>query len=73
MLRTGRLGGAALDVFEFEPETEPYAGTPNLLLSPHVGSNTNEGRFRMEAGAVENLLAFVRAVEAGQPPPPGPL
>ena len=72
-LRSGRLGGAALDVFEAEPETAPYAGVPNLLLSPHVGSNTVEARYRMELQAVRNLIAYVEAVERGEPPPTGPL
>ncbi|MBM4135061.1 MAG: hypothetical protein FJ245_15015 [Nitrospira sp.] len=72
-LRSGRLGGAALDVFEAEPETAPYAGVPNLLLSPHVGSNTVEACYRMELQAVRNLIAYVEAKERGEPPPPGPL
>jgi D-3-phosphoglycerate dehydrogenase len=72
-LRSGRLGGAALDVFEVEPDTSPYAGVPNLVLSAHVGSHTVEARYRMEMGAVHNLLAYVRAMERGEPPPPGPI
>lgn len=72
-LRLGRLGGAALDVFEAEPDTTRYAGVPNLVLSPHVGSNTVEARYRMEIGAVRNLIAYVQARERGEPPPPGPL
>lgn len=72
-LRLGRLGGAALDVFEAEPDTTGYAGVLNLVLSPHVGSNTVEARYRMEIGAVRNLIAYVQARERGEPPPPGPL
>ena len=72
-LKARRLGGAALDVFEAEPDPSPYADVPNLLLSPHVGSHTVEARHRMELGAVRNLLAYVRAKEDGLPPPPGPL
>lgn len=72
-LRAGRLGGAALDVFETEPNTAPYAGVPNLVLSPHVGSNTVEARHRMEIGAVRNLIAYVQARERGESFPPGPL
>lgn len=70
-LRSKRLAGAALDVFEAEPDTALYAGVPNLLLSPHVGSNTVEARYRMEIGAVRNMLAYVEAVERGEPAPPG--
>jgi D-3-phosphoglycerate dehydrogenase len=72
-LRSGRLAGAALDVFETEPDLRRYAGVPNLLMSPHVGSHTVEARHRMEMGAVRNLLAYVRAMEHGRTPPPGPL
>lgn len=43
-LRSGRLGGAALDVFEQEPLDEAsrarFAGVPNLLLTPHVAGVT---------------------------------
>lgn len=70
-LRAGRLAGAALDVFESEPDTRPYVGVPNLLLSPHAGSNTIQARYRMEIGAVRNLIAYVQAREKGLPPPPG--
>lgn len=70
-LRSGRLGGAALDVYEAEPSTTPYAGVPNLIASPHIGSNTAEGRYRMEIGAVRNLLSYVQAKERGQSPPRG--
>lgn len=71
-LRIGRLGGAALDVFEAEPDTAPYAGVPNLLVTPHVGSHTVESRYRMEMGAVKNILAYVEAVERCEAPPEGP-
>jgi D-3-phosphoglycerate dehydrogenase len=71
-LRSGRLGGAALDVFEAEPDPTPYAGVPHLLLSPHAGSHTVEARYRMELGAVNNLLAYVDARDRGVPPPSGP-
>jgi lactate dehydrogenase-like 2-hydroxyacid dehydrogenase len=72
-LRSGRLAGAALDVFETEPDLRPYAGVPHLLMSPHVGSHTVEARHRMELGAVRNLLAYVEAKEQGKTPPPGPI
>lgn len=70
-LRSGRLGGAALDVFEAEPDTAPYRGAPHLLLSPHAGAATTEARARMEGGAVENLFRWIRATERGESPPPG--
>jgi D-3-phosphoglycerate dehydrogenase / 2-oxoglutarate reductase len=70
-LRSGRLGGAALDVFEEEPDTTTYKGVPNLIAIPHAGSNSAEARYRMEIGAVENLLAFIDAESAGLATPDG--
>lgn len=70
-LRSGHLAGAALDVFEQEPDVAPYMNVPRLWLSPHAGSNTIEGRYRMEMGAVNNLLGYVGAREAGREPPAG--
>ena len=47
-LRSGHLGGAALDVFETEPltaaESERFAGVENLILTPHVAGVTGEQR-----------------------------
>lgn len=53
-LRAGRLGGAALDVFETEPLPvgTPLAGCPNLLLTPHIAGLTVESNHR-----VSNLIA----------------
>ncbi len=55
-LERGSIGGAGLDVFE----TEPYKGQlikfSNVILTPHIGSNTTETRIRMEKETVENLI-----------------
>lgn len=60
-LRVGRIAGAWLDTFEYEPYDGPLAACPNVLLTPHVGSYTRECRARMEVEAVENLIsALVR-------------
>lgn len=50
-LREGRLGGAALDVFESEPlgadGGKLFEGIPNLVLTPHVAGVTNESNIRV--------------------------
>ena len=51
MLRVGRLGGAALDVFDNEPLTagSPLVGAPRLLLTPHIAGVTLEANERVSA------------------------
>lgn len=63
-LRSGRLGGAALDVFESEP-TSPrrWADVPNCVLTPHTGGATQEAVGRM----AQMLLANLKAHFAGEP------
>lgn len=58
-LRSGRLGGAYLDVFSSEPYDGPLRELSNVLLTPHAGSYAEEARRRMECEAVEQLLAFL--------------
>jgi (S)-sulfolactate dehydrogenase len=52
-LRAGRLGGAALDVFEKEPldaaAGAKFAGIANLLLTPHIAGVTEESNVRVSA------------------------
>lgn len=63
-LADGRLGGAALDVFQDEPKVPPaLLDLDNVVLSPHQGSKTVETRDRMGALLVANLLAHF----AGEP------
>jgi lactate dehydrogenase-like 2-hydroxyacid dehydrogenase len=66
LLTSGGLGGAALDVFEKEPNVpEALFGLGNVVLSPHQGSKTAETRDAMGALLVENLTAHF----AGRPLP----
>jgi lactate dehydrogenase-like 2-hydroxyacid dehydrogenase len=59
-LHAGRLAGAGLDVFEFEPTVDPLLlNAPNTLLLPHIGSATTETRRSMgmmAANAIEAIL-----------------
>ena len=64
-LQEGALGGAALDVFEKEPNVpEALLAMDNVVLQPHIGSGTHETRAAMGQLAVDNLLAHF----AGGPP-----
>lgn len=65
-LTAGRLGGAGLDVFEFEPRlAEGLAALPNVVITPHTGSATQTARDGMAELAARNLMAML----AGETPP----
>ncbi|MCC6319472.1 MAG: D-glycerate dehydrogenase [Gemmatimonadaceae bacterium] len=60
-LVAGRLGGAALDVFDGEPHVNPaLLALPNVVTLPHLGSATVESRVAMGQVAVRNITAFVQ-------------
>ena len=67
-LREGRLGGAALDVFETEPLTAEagavFKDVPNLILTPHIAGVTDEGNIRVSAITVENVARELAHVPA---------
>jgi lactate dehydrogenase-like 2-hydroxyacid dehydrogenase len=53
------IAGAALDVFENEPNPRPeFLNLDNVLLTPHIGSATSETRQLMTNLAIDNLEAF---------------
>ncbi len=58
-LRTGHLGGAALDVFATEPVSDDsgarFAGVDNLVLTPHIAGVTRESNVRVSAVTAENV------------------
>ncbi|SIP91484.1 MULTISPECIES: hydroxyacid dehydrogenase [unclassified Bosea (in: a-proteobacteria)] len=60
-LKAGRLGGAALDVFAQEPlgkdAAQLFAGTPNLILTPHIAGNTVESNGRVSGLVAERVMA----------------
>ena len=59
-LRTGRVGGAALDVLSTEPPSagNPLLSAPNCIVTPHIAWSTREARGRLMQVAVENLVNF---------------
>lgn len=61
LLQAGKLGGAALDVFADEPNVpETLFAMDNVVLSPHVGSATQQTRDAMGALVVANLEAHFK-------------
>ncbi|MBR6167769.1 MAG: dihydrofolate reductase, partial [Paludibacteraceae bacterium] len=59
-LRSGIIAGAALDVYEFEPHiSAELLQLPNVVLSPHTGTGTWEGRIAMCENVTDNILAFM--------------
>ena len=64
-LAAGRIAGAGLDVFEFEPRVcaELLACRQRVLLAPHVGSATDSTRRRMSALAAGSVIALARGEE----------
>ncbi|GIK48979.1 MAG: D-glycerate dehydrogenase [Hyphomonadaceae bacterium] len=59
MLEKGELAGAGLDVFEHEPAINPkLKKLPNVVLLPHMGSGTIEGRIDMGEKVIINIKTF---------------
>ena len=58
-LKSGIIAGAAMDVYEHEPAvSSALLELPNVVLSPHTGTGTWEGRIAMCENVTDNILAF---------------
>lgn len=66
-LKSGKIAGAGLDVFEIEPieKDNPLLTMENVVTLPHIGSATAQTRFDMAMMAAENLVAGL----TGKTPP----
>lgn len=59
-LKSGKLGGVALDVFANEPCTNsPLFGMPNVLCTPHLGASTEEAQTQVAAEGAALLIDFL--------------
>jgi D-3-phosphoglycerate dehydrogenase len=61
----GYIGGAAIDVFPWEPEkngdrfSSPLQGLPNVILTPHIGGSTEEAQLNIGEDVSNKLLQFL--------------
>ena len=63
-LKSGQIGGVALDVYETEPCTDsPLFGMPEVLCTPHLGASTAEAQIQVATEAVELLINFFKKGE----------
>ncbi len=64
-IRSGRVAGAGIDVFPYEPKTNAEAfvnelrGLPNVLLTPHVGGSTEEAQANIGQFVPAKLLSYM--------------
>jgi D-3-phosphoglycerate dehydrogenase len=66
-LRSGHLGGAAIDVFPYEPKTNSESfeselrGLPNVLLTPHIGGSTAEAQRNIAEFVPERIMEYINS------------
>ncbi len=67
-LKSGKIAGAGIDVFEFEPEiSEELMSCPNLVMTPHIASATTKARQSMSEIAAKNIIAVLSGQSALNP------
>ncbi len=60
-LKSGKIGGVALDVFENEPCIDsPLFGMPNVTCTPHLGASTEEAQTQVAIEGIELLMNYLQ-------------
>lgn len=59
-LRSEKIGGAALDVFETEPPEDMLPALDNLVVTPHIGGTTKESVRRVAMVTVDNIRRYIQ-------------
>lgn len=59
-LKSGKLAGAALDVFADEPYEGPLARQESVILTAHMGASAHQSRYLMELGAAEDCVRLLQ-------------
>ena len=64
-LKSGKIKGAAIDVFSDEPKSKderfisPLQGLPNVILTPHIGGNTIEAQRNIGEFVAEKIIDYI--------------
>lgn len=64
-LQSGKVAGAALDVYENEPieENHPFRSLPQVIMTPHLGASTDEAQENVGIEVAEAIVDFLKTGE----------
>ena len=68
-LKSGKVAGAALDVFEVEPlpQGDPLASMDNVILAPHLGASSQEAMWRMATQVADGVFKVLNGERPDHP------